>query len=208
VLAADRDRPGLLGHAASLTIAHLLCVSTGLAQPETKATPPVDVEGLTTSAPSPTYDLGLLLGVSGVGKQEVWQGTDFSLGLIFDVLFLRKHARSLGLGAYGALQTSGFFDTRASLGPTVTCPLSELFQAQLRIGPSLLGSGEGAQLGFDADLEIGVRGLSQSGHYSMTHALALGVQHYPGPLPRAGTALLINLRLDAFWLLLPVALLR
>jgi hypothetical protein len=104
--------------------------------------------------------------------------------------------------------TSGFFDARLGSGIWGVAPLSELLVVQARAGLALLTAAEGAQAGLDLDMEFGLKSSPANGHYAMTHTVALGVQHFPGTLSRATTAVSIRLRLDAFWLLLPVAALR
>lgn len=157
-------------------------------------------------APTPQWDIGILLGVCGVGRDELWQGTDFCGAVQADAFFFRRKSSDLGLGAYLELGTSGFFDTRLSGGVTALLPLSELLVVEGHVGPLLLAAGDGATAGLDAGLGIGLKGLNQSHFYSMTHSFSVGVQHAPGTLSRAGTTLLFRLRIDAFWLLLPATL--
>lgn len=164
---------------------------------------PVPVASLRGRAPAPQLDVGLVLGACGVG-QPFWSGTDFCGAVVADAVWGRNRSRDLGWGGYVQAGTSGFFDFRASVGPELVVPLGELFVLQGRAGPLLLSYAEGAAPGGAGFIELGMRGLSLSSHYSMTHTLCLGIEHTIGDGSRAGTALWLGLRLDAFWLALPV----
>lgn len=170
---------------------------------------PLPTEELRARAPSPQWSTGIILGVCGVGQDAVWQGTDFCGALMAEALFLRRRARAIGLGPYTQLGTSGFFDFRASSGVSLHLPLGKLFALSPRLGGLLVTDHVGPAPGLEAYVELGIRGLNWSGHYSMNHGLLLGVQHAFGSTPRAGSTLWIGLRLDGFWAVAPVgALIR
>ena len=113
------------------------------ANPQTEELPPVDLGRQGRSAPSPQFDLGFSLGVCGIGKQQLWQATEFCAGLTSDLLFFRRTPRAVGLGPFLALDTSGFQDARTSLGLLAAVPVSELLALQARAAPTVLISNEG-----------------------------------------------------------------
>jgi hypothetical protein len=67
---------------------------------ENPALPPVPVEQMAAKAPQPSWDTGLLLGMCGVGNEQVWQVTKFCLGGVVDLMFLRERENETGIGGY------------------------------------------------------------------------------------------------------------
>jgi len=168
---------------------------------------PPSQEALGPRAKTPDWDVGLVAGVCGVGQSAVWQGTEFCGGVLADVLWLRRTPRHVGLGGFVQTGTAGFFDFRATLGPELHVPLGGLFSANLRTGPLLHVMGDAALPGFTLVGEFGVRARNHSGHYALTHTLVLGWDQSFGTGSRAGSALTIGLRVDAFWLAAPIGML-
>lgn len=166
--------------------------------------PPVPRAELSPRVPTPQWDLGLLLGACGLGRDSFWEETYFCGGVTGDVTFLREREKEAGLGVYGSFFTVGFADTRSTVGLVGVVPLGSWLVADLGAGPYLHTDGSGASPGVEARLGLGPRVLNPTSHYGHFHALVLGVQHTPGDHSRASTTLSINFRLDAFWFALPL----
>lgn len=169
--------------------------------------PPPDRDALGPRAPTPGWDIGLLAGVCGVGQSSVWQGTEFCGALLADVFWLRKTRQSTGFGAYARTGTAGFYDFRASVGPSLHVPLSQIFSGGLRAGPLVHVMGDAAAPGFAIEGEFGIRALNHSGRYTLTHMLVVGWEQSFGEGSRVGGALTIALRVDAFWFAAPLGML-
>jgi hypothetical protein len=205
---------GLAGQRCHLLAATLLTVapaavasaptvpSVAVADP-----PPAPPEALWPRAPTPDWDVGLVAGVCGVGQTAVWQGTEFCGAVLGDVLWLRKRRENFGLGVFAAASTAGFYDFRPSAGVSMHFPLGPVLSVGARAGPLVHVMGDAALPGFTLQAELGVRAHNHSGHYSLTHALVLGWDQSFGAGSRAGSALVIALRVDAFWLVAPVGML-
>lgn len=172
-----------------------------------EALPPVPREALWPRAPTPDWDVGLVAGVCGVGQTTVWQGTEFCGGLLADVLWLRKRRANLGLGLYANIGTAGFYDFRSSLGASLHVPLGQLLSLGARAGPLLHVMGDAALPGLRLEAEFGIRAHNHGGHYALTHALVFGWDQSFGEGSRAGSALTIAVRVDAFWLVAPIGIL-
>ena len=169
--------------------------------------PPVDVAGLRGGAPSPQWDVGLMAGAAGIGKSDAFESVDFAGALIFDVHWLRRRQENVGLGFYGQVGTTGFFDTRVSLGPSLHVPTGDLFSLRARVGALLLADGQGASAGGEAYLEWGLANLNPTGHYALTHLLVTGIQVTPADAARTNAAIWLALRVDAFWPAAPFGML-
>jgi hypothetical protein len=194
--------------AALLIVASAKAAPTPPAEPAgSDALPPAPREALWPRAPTPNWDVGLTAGVCGVGQTSVWQGTEFCGALLADVLWLRHTRQHVGLGAFAAASTAGFYDFRPSIGLSLHVPTSQLLSLGLRAGPLLHVMGDAALPGFTVQTEFGVRAHNHSGHYSLSHALVLGWDQSFGAGSRAGSCLTIALRVDAFWLAAPIGML-
>ena len=172
-----------------------------------EAPPPVPRQTLWPHAPTPDWDVGLTAGVCGVGQTAVWQGTEFCGALLLDVLWLRTTRKHVGLGAFAATGTAGFYDFRGSAGLSLHIPTGQLLSWGLRAGPLVHVMGDAALPGFTLQTEFGVRAHNHSGHYALSHALVLGWDQSFGDGSRAGSCLTIALRVDGFWLAAPIGML-
>ncbi|HSC88446.1 MAG TPA: hypothetical protein VLC09_14285 [Polyangiaceae bacterium] len=189
-----------LVRSALLAVSGLVIVPAAHAEP----LPPVPVERLLPrAAPSPQWDVGLLAGVCGFGREQLWQSTYFCGDAVADLTWFRRRERESGLGLFANVGTMGFVDGRYGLGVVGLTSLGELFTGQLELGGLGVSDGSGLSPGLLGRLGFGLRSLNQRGHYGHSHQLALGVTHVPGDDPRAGTTLTIQLRVDAFWLAMP-----
>lgn len=205
-----RTRPRKGGRA--LLGAVLLGLWPGHAWAAATDLPPVPERELLPRAPSPDFDVGLVAGVCGLGQAQIWQATEFCGAILGDVFWLRLRERSAGLGFFASVGTAGFFDVRPSLGASAHLPLGDLLSLRLRAGGLAVLHSQGALPGLSASIELGLRALNYSGRYALTHALVLAWDQAfdsgsPSVDARAGSTVVIALRVDAFWLAAPVGLL-
>lgn len=171
--------------------------------------PPVPVDELSGPGPRPSFDVGIVSAVCGVSGTRVWERTQFCLGGMADLLFLRTRDRSPALGGYLEVATAGFNDSRFGFGPSALLPVGKWLTLTGRVGPLLKAGGGGAQAGAEGYLELGQRSFSQHTGYSLSHALLGGLNYTAAGsgLP-SGTVIWLGLRVDAYWLTLPRLLLN
>lgn len=189
---------------SALFAAGLVLVCTAKAKAADEPLPPVPVEELSGNEARPSFDVGLLAAVCGVSGDKFWQRTQFCLGGVADLLFLRTRDRSPAVGGYVQAGTAGFNDSRFSLGVSALLPVGQWMTLTARLGPMLKAGGGGAQVGGEGYLELGQRSYSEHTGYSLSHALLAGLQvHAAGSGLPSGTALWLGVRVDAYWLTLP-----
>jgi hypothetical protein len=195
---------------ASLVVPPLVvpCLATpnvAAAEPHTpEALPPPPVEDFRPRrAPSPEWDLGLLAGVCGAGRDQLWQATYFCGDVVADVLWGREREKNAAWGLSLDVGTKGFEDGRYGAALVGLLPLADPLVGQLELGGLAVSDGSGVSPGLSARLGLGLRALNQRGHYGHSHQLVLGMTHVPGDDSRAGTTLSIALRVDAFWFAMP-----
>lgn len=169
--------------------------------------PPVNREALRPRAPSPAWDLGWSLGAGGLGRDALFQTTEFYLSAHFDVSWLRHRETDLGLGLSFQVATLGFLDGRYATRGLLALPLNDWLIAEGELGPLLVSSGSGLAPGVSSSLALGLRALNPSAHYGMHHALVFGFEAVPGDSTEAGTALTLALRIDAVWVAVPFGIL-
>ncbi len=177
--------------------------------PESSYLPPVPTEEMTSKAPQPSWDTGLLLSACGVGKERPFERTKFCLGALGDVVFFRENEDEFGFGGYAQLGTAGFRDVRGGVGLSAVFSLVDWFTLTTRGGGLVVASEGGTQPGLEGYVELGQRSVSLKSHYALSHSLFGGLQYAleTTGLPASST-IWIGLRLDAVWLTAPVALFR
>jgi hypothetical protein len=164
---------------------------------------------MAAKAPQPSWDTGLLLGMCGVGNEQVWQVTKFCLGGVVDLMFLRERENETGIGGYFGVSSAGFRDVRFSGGITSVLSLVDWFSLSLRGGGLSVLQSEGVQAGWEGYVGFGHRSISLSSHYALSHSLFGGVQYaLPSDALPASHTIWIGLQVDGVWFTAPRALFR
>src|SRR5262245_22020838 len=84
--------------------------------------------------PSVQWNVGLPLGVCGVGTEDAfWDRTRFCGAVRSDVLFLRERESSWGVGPYASIGTAAFDDARLGAGASLLLPVLEDFPIVLSL---------------------------------------------------------------------------
>lgn len=186
---------------------HALAEEARPTAPERSVLPPPDVDSFRVRAPSPQWDVGVVLGSGAIERQDSGFGGEFLGALELDVSGLRERFREVGLGGRLRVGTLGFKDFRASLAPLLTLPLSDPVALDLSFGPLLATSGQGPLVGFEGSLGVGLRSVNLKGHYAHVHTLVFGYSQTfaLGDMPPSEETIAIwaGLRVDGMWFVLP-----
>lgn len=163
-------------------------------------------ETLRVQGKTPLVDVGVLLGVNGVGQDRLFQGVEFALSVQAESLWLRRRDRDVGLGLALNLGTSGFFESRASLGPLFVVPLVDPILLGVSVRALGAHDGHAPAAGLVGALDVGLRTVHLQGHYSHVHALTFGFERIfveADGWTRPNTIVTIAVRVDAFWFVAP-----
>lgn len=117
---------------------------------------------------------GITAGVAGRGfYREVWEETEFHLGLRGDVLFGRTNNKTFGVGPYAELFTNGFDEIQFGGGASFLVPVIDSVPLILSAGAyGRLGSeGFGVEPGIATSLFFG----SRSYNFDSVYGMAFGV---------------------------------
>jgi hypothetical protein len=171
--------------------------------------PPVPVDDLRAKSPQPSWDIGLLAAVCGVGFEGALEAVQFCGGGLADVMFFREKETETGLGAYGQISTAGFRDLRLSAGLSGIISMIDWFSLGLRAGGLMATTFAHSAPGGELFLEFGHRSVSFRSHYAVSHTLVAGLQILaPRGRDPSSQALWLGLRIDGLWLTAPRALFR
>jgi hypothetical protein len=147
---------------------------------------------------TPQWNAGVESGVCGSGSRLGFEKLGWCNALHADVLFLREHGRSIGLGPSLRLGSARFDDLRLDAGLSVLLPVFESFPLVLEAGPHLRNFD---QPGIFASAFFGLRSFNDYGHYEMAAGLSvIAERSFVAGTP---SALWITARVDGSWIALP-----
>ena len=141
------------------------------------------------------------VGVVGVSGPDFWDRTRLNLGLRFESVWFREHAKQFGIGPFLEARTASFGHADYGGGLVAILPVDETFPIWLG-GGAFARRDEGAfHAGYNGFIAWGSRSFNHHGSYGMTYGLMLDARYHRGPI--AGVDLVLTASIDLQWLAYP-----
>jgi hypothetical protein len=141
------------------------------------------------------------VGVVAVSGPGFWDRTRLNLGVRFESVWFREHAKQLGIGPYLEARTGSFGHADYGGGLVAVLPTAETFPIWLGGGAFARRDENAFHAGYNGFIAWGSRSFNHHGSYGMVYGLMLDARYHRGPQP--GVDVVLTATIDLQWLAYP-----